>query len=188
MAILIGLPCWYVIGILLTFAKEFGEHFHLSKPIDSGKAVMYAYIFISIGDLMIGFVSNYMKSRKRALMLYYILTIVGIIAYFMQANGTDTMMYLICMFLGFATGFWALFVTMAAEHFGTNLRATVTTTVPNMVRGSLILQIGFFNVLKAPFGYLTAGIITGAVVMAVSLFAVVKTEETFGKDLNYIEE
>jgi MFS transporter, putative metabolite:H+ symporter len=188
LAILIGLPCWYVIGILFTFSKEFGEHFGIKEPIDSGRAVMYAYIFISIGDLLIGFISNYWKSRKKALMFYYVLCVIGIIAYFTQKNGSATFMYIVCMFLGFATGFWALFVTMAAEHFGTNLRATVTTTVPNMVRGSLILMLGMFEMLAKFCDYINAAIITGAVVMAVSIVAVILTEETFGKDLNYVEE
>ena len=188
LAILIGLPCWYVIGILLTFSKEFGEHFGIKEPIDSGRAVMYAYIFISIGDLLIGFLSNYLKSRKKALGFYYVLTVIGIIAYFTQTNGSATFMYIVCMFLGFATGFWALFVTMAAEHFGTNLRATVTTTVPNMVRGSLILMLGLFEMISKHFSYLTAGIVTGVVVMALSITAVAMTEETFGKDLNFVEE
>ncbi len=188
LAMLIGLPCWYVIGILLTFSKEFGEHFGIKEPIDSGKAVMYAYIFISIGDLLIGFISNYWKSRKKALMFYYVLTVIGIIAYFTQKNGTATFMYVVCMFLGFATGFWALFVTMAAEHFGTNLRATVTTTVPNMVRGSLIPMLFFFDLLAKHLDYLTSAIITGVVVMIISIIAVAMTEETFGKDLNYVEE
>ena len=188
LAILIGLPCWYVIGILLTFSKEFGEHFGIKTPIDAGKSVMFAYIFISIGDLLIGFISNYFKSRKKALLFYYILTIIGVILYFFQKNGTDTYMYAICMFLGFATGFWALFVTMAAEHFGTNLRATAATTVPNIVRGSVFLMLPLFGMFEKMFDYITAGAITGFIVLSISLIAVFRTEETFGKDLNFIEE
>ena len=188
LAVLIGLPCWYVIGILLTFSNDFGAHFGIDKPIDAGKSVMYAYIFISIGDLLIGFISNYLKSRKKALYLFYGLTIIGIVLYFMQSHGTAEHMYAVCMFLGFATGFWALFVTMAAEHFGTNLRATAATTVPNIVRGSVGLIIGLFSFLEQHVDYITAGAITGAVVMAISLTAVILTEETFGKDLNFVEE
>ena len=188
LAILIGLPCWYVIGILLTFSNDFAIHFGIDKPIDAGKSVMYAYIFISIGDLLIGFISNYLKSRKKALYFFYGLTIIGIVLYFMQTNGTAEHMYGVCMFLGFATGFWALFVTMAAEHFGTNLRATAATTVPNIVRGSVGLIIGLFSFLEQYVDYIKAGAITGAVVMAISLTAVILTEETFGKDLNFVEE
>jgi MFS family permease len=188
LAILIGLPTWYVIGILITFSKEFGEHFHIEGAIDSGKGVMLAYVAISVGDLLIGFVSHWLKSRKKALFIFYAITIVSIILYFCQENGSTTGMYAICMLMGFGTGFWALFVTMAAEHFGTNLRATAATTVPNMVRGSLPILIMIFKGLTPGFGYITAGAITGVIVMLISTTAVFLTEETFGKDLNFLEE
>lgn len=188
LSILIGLPTWYVIGVLITFSKEFGEQFGIKEPIDAGKAVMLAYVAISIGDLLIGFVSQWLKSRKKALYIFYIITFIGLVLYFCQYNGTATGMYLICMLLGFGTGFWAIFVTMAAEHFGTNLRATAATTVPNMVRGSLPLIIILFNALKPSFGYITAAAVTGGVVMLISTISVVMTEETFGKDLNFIEQ
>jgi len=188
LAIFIGLPTWYVIGILITFSKEFGEHFGINGVVDSGKAVMLAYVAISIGDLLIGFISNWLKSRKKALFIFYAITIFSIVLFFYQANGTVSEMYAICMLMGFGTGFWALFVTMAAEHFGTNLRATAATTVPNMVRGSLPLIIILFKSLNPGFGYITAAAITGAIVMIISTAAVFMTDETFGKDLDFIEE
>ena len=194
LAILVGLPTWYVIGVLITFSKEFGKSFNLrGDAVDPGKAVMLAYVAISIGDLLIGFVSNWLKSRKMALYIFYAMTIISIILYFNQANGSDTGMYAICMFMGFATGFWALFVTMAAEHFGTNLRATAATTIPNMVRGSLPIILLLFNSLKPATNwtgaeFIHAAAITGIVVMSISSLAVIFTEETFGKDLNFIEE
>ena len=188
LAILIGLPTWYVIGVLITFSKEFGEHFHLSGPVDPGRSVMLAYVAIAFGDLLIGFISNALKSRKKTLYIFYTLTVISIIVYFQQYNGTPTGMYACCIFMGFATGFWALFVTMAAEHFGTNLRATAATTAPNMVRGSLPLIIILFTSLKPTFGYINAAAVTGVVVMAISIVAVILTEETFGKNLDYIEE
>jgi len=190
LAILVGLPTWYVIGVLITFSKEFGERFHFSKsdPVDPGKSIMLAYVAISIGDLLIGFLSNWLGSRKKALYIFYSMTILSIALYFFQEGGTSTGMYAICMFMGFATGFWALFVTMAAEHFGTNLRATAATTVPNMVRGSLPLIILLFNGLQPRFSYISAAAVTGIIVMAISSTAVLMTEETFGKDLNFMEE
>jgi hypothetical protein len=188
MAILVGLPTWYVIGVLITFSKEFAEHFGIKEPIDPGKSVMLAYVAISIGDLLIGFMSNWLGSRKKALYIFYALTVLSIGLFFFQENGTATGMYAICMLMGFATGFWALFVTMAAEHFGTNLRATAATTVPNMVRGSLPLILLLFKNLQPSFSYITAAAITGVVVMGVSIAAVFMTEETFGKDLNFMEE
>lgn len=190
LAILIGLPTWYVIGILITFSKEFAVNFGFQEndPVDPGKAVMLAYVAISVGDLLIGFVSNWLKSRKKALYIFYAITIVSIILYFGQRGGTSTGMYAICMLMGFGTGFWALFVTMAAEHFGTNLRATTATTVPNMVRGSLPLMLLLFTSLKPGFGYINAGAITGVIVMTISTIAVFMTDETFGKDLGFVEE
>jgi len=188
LAILIGLPTWYVIGILITFSKEFGEHFGIHGAVDSGKAVMLAYVAISIGDLLIGFLSNELRSRKKALYIFYAITVLGIILFFCQTNGNLVTMYLVCMLMGFGTGFWALFVTMAAEHFGTNLRATAATTVPNMVRGSLPLLIMLFKSLQPKFSYIDAAAITGIIVMIISIVAVVMTEETFGKDLDFIEE
>lgn len=188
LAILVGLPTWYVIGVLITFSKEFAERFGIKDPVDPGKSIMLAYVAISIGDLLIGFLSHWMGSRKKALYVFYSLAVISIALYFFQENGTATGMYAICMLMGFATGFWALFVTMAAEHFGTNLRATAATTVPNMVRGSLPLIIMLFNGLQPSLSYINAAAVTGVVVMAISITAVLMTEETFGKDLNFMEE
>ena len=188
LAILIGLPTWYVIGLLITFSNDFGVSFHLIDKVDAGKSVMLAYVAISVADLLIGFISNWLKSRKKALYIFYAITILSIVLYFNQQNGTANNMYAICMLMGFGTGFWALFVTMAAEHFGTNLRATAATTVPNMVRGSLPLILGLFHGLQPGYDYITAAAITGVVVMSISVVAVFLTEETFGKDLNFIEE
>lgn len=190
LAILVGLPTWYVIGLLISFSREFGKHFNFDKddPVDPGKSIMLAYVAISIGDLLIGFLSNWLRSRKKALYIFYALTVVSITMYFFQDGGTSTGMYGICMLMGFATGFWALFVTMAAEHFGTNLRATAATTVPNMVRGSLPLILLLFKYLQPTFSYVNAAAITGVIVMGVSITAVLLTEETFGKDLNFMEE
>lgn len=189
LSILIGLPTWYVVGILVMFSREFGKAFGITEEINPGKAVMYAYVAISIGDILIGLLSQVMKSRKKALYVFYSLTILGIVLYFLQGQGSSaTTMYLICALLGFGTGFWAIFVTMGAEQFGTNLRATAATTIPNMVRGALV-GIGFlFEGLQLSFTYINAGIITGVVVMLISIVAVALIPETFGRDLDFYEE
>ena len=187
LAILIGLPTWYVIGILVAFSNNFAEAFGIAEKIIPGKAIMFAYIAISIGDILIGFVSHWLKSRKKALYIFYFLTIIAIAFYFNQQGGSDTQMYAICAALGFGTGFWAIFVTMAAEQFGTNLRATAATTVPNMVRGALPLLLLLFNWLQHFTTYINAGLFTGIIVMVISLVATWFSEETFGKDLNYVE-
>lgn len=188
LAILIGLPTWYVIGILVAFSNDFGRAFGFSEEVMPKKSTMFAYVAIAVADVMVGFVSQWMRSRKKALFIFYILTVISIIFYFTQQSGTAAGMYVICAALGFSTGFWAIFVTMAAEQFGTNLRATAATTVPNMVRGALPLMLLLFKGLQSATGsYITAGWITGAIVMAISLTAAWFTEETFGKDLNYVE-
>ncbi len=187
-AILIGLPTWYVIGILLTFSNKFGVQFGITEKILPKKATMLAYVAISFADVLIGFVSHWLKSRKKALFIFYFLTAVAIALYFMQDKGTSTQMYWICAFLGFGTGFWALFVTMAAEQFGTNLRSTAATTAPNMVRGSLWLQLLLFNWFQQYTSYVNAAIWLGIFVMLVSMSAAYFTKETFGKDLNFVEE
>jgi MFS transporter, putative metabolite:H+ symporter len=191
LAILIGLPTWYVIGVLVNLSNRFAKDFYGETTIESGRAIMYAYAAIAIGDILVGLVSQYFKSRKKALFLFYGLTIIAMALFFSAFNNSDARMYAICAFLGFSTGFWAIFVTMGAEQFGTNLRATAATTIPNMVRGALpLINLLFLNVFQKKMGWsLTqSGVVTGILVIAVTLVAAYFTEETFHKDLNYIEE
>jgi MFS transporter, putative metabolite:H+ symporter len=189
LSILIGLPTWFVIGVLITFSDQFAQHLHIEGEVQPGKAIMFAYAGISIGDVTVGLVSQWLRSRKKALYLFYGITAVFMVLFFMQRGGTAAQMYVLSAGLGFGTGFWAIFVTIAAEQFGTNLRATAATTVPNVVRGSLPLIIILFKALRTneSIGYINAGIITGVIVMVISLVATYFTKETFGKDLNYIE-
>jgi MFS transporter, putative metabolite:H+ symporter len=186
-SILIGLPTWYVIGILITFSKEFGTNMNIRGTIDPGKAVMFAYAAISVGDVLAGFVSQWFKSRKKALYVYYVITALSILWFFNLRGSSVNNLYIVSALLGFGTGFWAIFVTMAAEQFGTNIRATVATTVPNMVRGSLIFVSLLFTQLQKKTDYVTAGWITGVVVMIVGIISVMLVEETYHKDLDYIE-
>ena len=187
-SILIGLPTWYVIGILVSFSKEFGEKMGVIGAVDPGKAVMFAYAAISIGDIAVGFVSQALQSRKKALYIFYGITAIGIVWFFNLRGQSVNSLYAASALLGFGTGFWAIFVTMAAEQFGTNIRATAATTVPNMVRGALILISILFTYLQKPAGYVNSGMITGIVVMIIGIAAAILTEETFHKDLNYVEE
>ena len=154
-SILLGLPTWYVIGILIAFSNKFAKNFGITEDINPGKATMYAYIAISIGDVLAGLLSQLLKSRKKTLYIFYAITAIMIAIYFMQTkNSSAAHLYWIAAGLGFATGFWAIFVTMGAEQFGTNLRATAATTIPNMVRGSLPLMLLFFNGLQHYFTYI----------------------------------
>jgi MFS family permease len=191
LGILIGLPTWFVIGVLVTFSSEFGEKFGIKEKIDPGKAIMFAYAAISIGDILIGFVSQWFKSRKKALFLFYGITILFMLLFFTtQWNGSASKMYWICAGLGFGTGFWAIFVTMGAEQFGTNLRATAATTIPNMVRGMLaIFILPLFQWLRNidGVGYVNGGILAAIIIMIITIIAAVLTKETFNKDLNFLE-
>jgi MFS family permease len=189
-AILIGLPTWFVIGVLVNYSNKFAAGLYGKNLIYSGRSIMFAYIGIAIGDLLVGYVSQYFKSRKKALLIFYILSIIGMVLFFSSYNNSDDRMYAICAFLGFSTGFWAIFNQMAAEQFGTNLRATAATTIPNMVRGALpLINFLFLDILQKMFGWsiVQSGIFTGIVVMSITLIAFVFTEETYHKDLDYLE-
>lgn len=186
-SILIGLPTWFVIGVLVTFSDQFGKHMGIPEAIDPGRAIMFAYVGISVGDIAIGFVSQALKSRKKSLFIFYVLTMIFMVMFFMQKNTSATTMYLLCCGLGFSTGFWAIFVTMAAEQFGTNLRATAATTVPNMVRGALPLIIILFKWLREATDFITGGVITAVIIMIIAWIAAYFSNETFSKDLRYVE-
>ena len=189
LSILIGLPTWFVIGVLVTFSSEFGKQLGIKEKIDPGKALMYAYAAISIGDILIGFVSQWLKSRKKALYIFYAITAFFMILFFtVQWNGTAQGMYWICAGLGFGTGFWAIFVTMGAEQFGTNLRSTAATTIPNMVRGMLTVMIlPLFKGLRGITDYVTGGWLAAIIIMIITVIAALCIKETFNKDLNYLE-
>jgi MFS transporter, putative metabolite:H+ symporter len=191
LAILIGLPTWFVIGVMVNLSNRFALSLYGENGVNSGKAIMYAYIGIAVGDILIGFISQYFKSRKKALYLFYGLSIISAILFFSPWNNSDTRMYIICTALGFSTGFWAIFVTMGAEQFGTNLRATAATTIPNMVRGSLpLINLLFKNVFQDSWGWalVKSAVVTGILVMVVTLISAYFTEETYHKDLKYVEE
>jgi MFS family permease len=189
-AILIGLPTWFVIGVLVNYSNKFATANYGENLIDSGRSVMFAYIGIATGDLVIGYVSQYFKSRKKALLVFYLLNTFGMVLFFSALNNSDDRMYAICGFLGFSTGYWAIFNQMAAEQFGTNLRATAATTIPNMVRGALpLINLLFLDILQKSLGWtiIQSGVLTGVIVMSITLIAFVFTEETFHKDLDYLE-
>lgn len=190
LSVLIGLPTWFVIGVLITFSSEFGRQMGITEKIDPGKAVMYAYVGLSIGDILIGIISQWLRSRKKALYIFYGITILFMSLFFTgQQNGSAQNMYWICAGMGFGTGFWAIFVTMGAEQFGTNLRSTAATTIPNMVRGMLsIFILPLFQWLRGMTDYYTGGWVAAIFIMLVTIVAAILLEETFNKDLNFIEK
>ncbi|MFM8741852.1 MAG: MFS transporter, partial [Cytophagales bacterium] len=191
LAILIGLPTCYVIVILVNQSDRFGKEMFDSTTIDSGRSIMFAYTGIALGDIVIGLVSQYFNSRKKALLLFYLMTIAWLLFFFSPINSSNGSMYFVCGMLGFSTGFWAIFVTMGAEQFGTNLRATAATTVPNMVRGALpLINLLFLDLFQKSWKWslVQSGIATGIITVSITLVAFYFTEETFHKDLEFVEE
>lgn len=187
--ILIGLPIWYVIGILITLAPEFGTALGMPAAAlpKAGEAVKYSYIGLAVGDLASGALSQFWRSRKKVLYLFLLLTGLAMAAYFSLGGRSLGWFYGCCGLLGFAVGYWAMFVTVASEQFGTNIRATVTTTVPNFIRGTVIPLTTLFAALKGPMGYTGAGILMGLLTLAIAAVCLYPLQETFGKDLDYSE-
>ena len=189
-AILIGLPVWFIIGVLISFSDVFAEEYGIGD-FDQSTALMLQYTALAFGDMGAGFLSNYLKSRKKTLLIYYCITAVFIFLFFAtEGGGSAFNMYLLCMGLGFGSGISVLYITMSAEQFGTNLRATAAISIPNLVRGFLPLISLLFQFLRSDNGfndYVTGAYITGAVVMLVGFIAVLKTKETFGKELDFTE-
>lgn len=193
--IMIAVPVWYVMGILITFAPEIFVSIGVTdfKP-DAGKSIMYAYLGITLGDVASGAISQWLKSRKKALLLFLIMTVLSVVLYFNVAVISEFYYYFTVCIIGFATGYWAVFMSTAAELFGTNIRATATTTAPNFVRGSVIfLSFGFRyfeTVFVNPDGKpdsQMAAIVVGIIVGVLALLAWLNLKETFHKDLNYTE-
>ena len=186
-AIVIGMPLWYVVGVLVMFSPEFAKALAISGDVTAGQALMYCYIGLSIGDLASGYLSQQMKSRKRAYTIFMILSVLSVLYYFTLSGATATSFYSAIFLLGVFCGYWALFITMAAEQFGTNIRATVATTVPNFVRGSVVPITFSFMLLKGNLGVLVSAAVVGAAVFSIALLALYFTRETYHEDLDYIE-
>lgn len=198
--ILVGVPIWYMIAGLVNmsqevYAFEFGLVDDLGKPlIKNGKAVMWTYVGLSAGDLLSGLLSQILKSRKKVVYLYLMMSTVLVVYFLFFAKGISVSgYYTLCFLLGCATGYWAIFVTMASEQFGTNIRSTVTNTVPNFVRGSVtpvtmaIVALAGTKV-NPGLGNIWGPAIVGAVVLTLAFVATALLKDSFSKDLNYFEE
>ena len=187
-SILIGLPSWFVVGVLITFSPEFAKVLNVEGTISAGNAVMYCYMGLVAGDLMSGLLSQWLQSRKKVILLFLLLTVAAVAAYFAAAGVSAATFYLICGLLGFGIGYWAIFVTVAAEQFGTNLRATVATAVPNFVRGMTVPITMLFQLARKQFGIETGALAVGLLCLVIALFSLSRLQETFHKDLDYFEE
>jgi len=188
--ILIGLPVWYIIGVLITFSDEFAKQFGITG-FDQPKALMLQYTALAVGDMSAGFLSNYIKSRKKTLLIFYCITAIFILLFFLLKGGGNAFnMYLICMGLGFGSGISVLYIMMSAEQFGTNLRATAAISIPNLVRGCLPLILLLFQYLRSQkmfADYITAAWVTGIIIMVIGFVSVLNVKESFGKNLDFIE-
>jgi len=186
--ILVGLPIWFVVGILITFSPEFGKALGITEPVNAGKAVMFSFTGQVLGDLASGFLSQYFQSRRKIISVFMLISFVMAATYLLFPTKDIAVFYAICALLGFANGYWTLFVTIAAEMFGTNLRATVATSAPNFVRGAIIPLTAVFIYLKMSWGIIYAASAVGLLTFVIALIALKYLEETFNKDLNYVEE
>lgn len=189
--VVIGIPIWYVIGLLIMNSKDnFGPWLGV-YDISNGKAVMCAYIGLSVGDLISGILSQVLKSRKKVVQLYLGFSLVCVLIFLLMHdyNITDNTYYFMCFLLGAGTGYWAIFVTIAAEQFGTNIRSTAANTIPNLVRGSVNIVVLFFGLLVSTGindGW--SALIVGVLFISLAFYSISRLTETFGKDLNYFDE
>ncbi|MFM9910944.1 MAG: MFS transporter [Chitinophagaceae bacterium] len=189
--ILIGLPVWFIVGVIIGFSDEFARQFGI-VGFDLPKALMLNYVALAFGDVGAGLLSNYLKSRKKTLYIYYAITSIFLLLFFvLKGGGSTNAMYIICMGLGFGAGMSVMYITMSAEQFGTNLRATAAISIPNLVRGFVPILLIIFQFLRSNLifdDYLTGAWATAIIVMGTGFVAVLFTKESFGRDLNFIEK
>jgi MFS family permease len=186
----VGLPTWFVVGILATFANEFGEALGIAEPVKPGQCVMMIYIGLAAGDLLSGPFSHWLHSRRWAVIYLLIGSMIGSGIYLFGGISTVTGLYTLCLFLGFCTGYVAMYLTMVAEQYGTNLRATATTSSPAVVRGMVIPMAMAFQGLQSNFSLnaLLSAAVVGLVVYALAFWSLANMEETIDKDLGFVEE
>jgi MFS family permease len=185
--ILMGIQLWFTVGILITLSPEFAQALGITDVVSSGKAVFFCYSGLTLGDLTTGLLSQLWKSRKKVAALFLGLSGAAICGYFLCREITAPAFYAMCFIIGFTSGYWAIFVTVAAEQFGTNLRATVATTVPNFVRGSLVPISALFTLAKSHMGILPAGFAVGMLCVVLSFWGLSRLKESFHSDLDYVE-
>ncbi|CAM3480256.1 MFS transporter [Sphingobacterium prati] len=184
----IGLPIWFVVGVLVTQAPEIGKALGASQTLSAGKGVMFTYIGISIGDVLAGIFAQILKSRKKVVFICQLLIIASSLWYLLSTGITANKFLILAFIMGLGVGYWATFVTISAEQFGTNLRATVATTAPNFVRGALIPSTMLYGLLVDFFGIVPAAITMVLLLSGIAIYSLMQLEESFDKDLNYLEE
>ncbi len=186
-SLLVGIPIWYAIGIIVTFSPEIGVALGIAEPLKAGKAVFYSYIGLTCGDLLSGLISQLWRSRRKVIFTFILGTLASTLLVLNSQNITDSQFYLLLVPMGVFVGYWAVFLTAAAEQFGTNIRATVATTAPNFVRGMVIPITFVFNALKPELGVLLSAQLVGVLVCGIAVLALYNLRETFGRDLEFTE-
>ncbi|MCX6124718.1 MAG: MFS transporter [Proteobacteria bacterium] len=185
--IFIGIPLWFVVGILVTFSPEICKELGATGPVSAGDAIFWCYGGLVIGDIASGLISQALRSRKKALWIFQIFSAMTVIWFLVSVGKSPNYYYFLCFLIGCGVGYWAIFVTTAAEQFGTNLRATVATTVPNFVRGSVVIITTAFTFLRPQVGTVQSALTVGIVCFLLGFFALRRLQESFGRDLNYLE-
>ena len=182
------MPIWFTIGLLVTYSPEFAKSFEITDPILTAKAIMYCYLGFVIGDFSSGLLSQLLKSRNQAVKIFVVLNfIVSALFLFGLKGASSTVLYGVCILLGITGGYWAVIVTMSAEQFGTNLRATVATSVPNFIRFSLVPMSLLFLELKKHMGLVQSAFLIGSMMSLIAFVSVFFLKDSYGKDLNYLE-
>jgi MFS family permease len=185
--VMVALPIWVIIGVLITFSPELGRDMGLVPPPQAGRAVLWYYLGLTVGDLTTGYFSQRFANRKRVMAVFLAITGVVGAAYFTFGGHSLGTYYNLCWALGWASGYWAVFITMSAEQFGTNLRATVATTAPNFVRGATVPITIAFRQLGPQIGMRNAAILVATLSLLVGAVALRSLDETYGKDLDFVE-
>ncbi|MES2966053.1 MAG: MFS transporter [Bdellovibrionota bacterium] len=183
--ILIGVPVYFSTGVLMTFAPELTAGLNVEGAVSAGNAILFGSIGLTIGDLASGLVSQYLRSRRKAVAAFLASGLLITAIYLNTTGLTSGMVYGLTFAIGLCVGYWAVLVTMAAEQFGTNIRGTVATTVPNFVRGSAIFAASGFAYLKGTMTAGQAALTVGVICFGAALLALTQIEETFGRDLDF---
>lgn len=186
-SIFIGIPVWFTIGILVFFSNDFANALGITGAVSPGKSIMYHYFGAALGSIVTGYISQKLKSRKKALWIAITALSFLCVWYFNAKESSPTLFYIIIFLLGLAQGYWAVFITVASEQFGTNIRSTATTTIPNFVRGATFPMTIWWQYMTAGMGIIQSSMIVGAVVIVLAMIAVFFLEESYGKDLDYLE-
>ncbi|WP_316750668.1 MFS transporter [Pedobacter gandavensis] len=184
----VGLPTWFVIGILATFSNEIGKALQITEAIKPGLAVMWCYVGLAAGDLVSGVISYWLESRRKAVAYLMIFAAIGSLIFLYGGISTTKGLYAMCLWVGFGIGYWAMFVTIGAEQFGTNVRATAATTIPNMVRGTVVLMTTGYTFLKPHVMELNAAAIIGVICFGIGFYSIKTIPETHHKDLDFVED